>query len=119
MVRRALAALIAGSALSATASECNVRPQSLLGAWVGIGDRGFFEQMSFESQRDRRTFVSWRHDRPEIAGGSWDVVGCTLTIRDASGNAQTFLVGLRSGMLTMTRPDGRVETKYRRTKTQR
>ena len=115
MIRHVLVASIAASTLlCGAASRCEVTPQSLLGQWERVGEPAFFEQMSFELQDERRTFSSWLHDRPEIFGATWDMVGCTVTIRDAAGQVQKFRVALSSDLLTLSPPDARAPAKYRR-----
>ena len=54
----ALALMVASLTVLA---ECNVRPESLRGAWKHVNNAGFFEQMEFTSERERNIFNSWLH----------------------------------------------------------
>jgi hypothetical protein len=114
MLKHVLAFVLAATASVSGAAQCNLTPQSLLGAWAGVGNWAFFEQMSFESGGGQHSFDSWLHERPEISGAEWQLAECTLIIREASGTTQTFRVSLTRGRLTLLRPDGKVASTYRK-----
>jgi hypothetical protein len=96
------------------AAPCAVTDRELLGPWVAVGDSGFFEQMEFERKGVQHEFNSWRHDRPEISGGQWQLEACKLTIRDSSSPPQIFAVSRKGKRLVLTSADGRTTRAFRK-----
>lgn len=66
--------------LTASAEQCPITEQALAGAWERKSKSGFFEAMSFEVEKDTKTFNSWLHQRPEISGGTWRLANCIIFI---------------------------------------
>jgi len=114
MTIRCLLIAIALSVSTAVAAPCNVREQTLVGAWEGIGKWAFFEQMSFEREGTNRHFDSWLHERPEISRGQWELQNCKLTIREPSGLTQSFTVSAIRGRLSLSSGDGKTTSSYRK-----
>ena len=79
-MRSFLAALLFLIPLAASAEQCPVTENSLVGAWERKSKSGFFEEMSFEIEGKQRLFNSWLHQRPEISGGTWKLENCTIFI---------------------------------------
>lgn len=74
------AALLILIPVAASAEQCPVTENSLLGAWERKSNSGFFEEMSFEIDGKQKIFNSWLHRRPEISGGTWKLENCTVLI---------------------------------------
>lgn len=96
------------------AAPCALTERELLGSWEAVGHLGFFEQMAFERDGVQRDFNSWRHDRPEISGGQWQLETCKLTIFDSSGPAQIFAVESNFKRLVLTSVNQRSTSTFRK-----
>jgi len=79
-MRSFLTALLFLIPLAASAEQCPVTENSLLGAWERKSESGFFEEMSFKIEGEQKIFNSWLHHRPEISGGTWKLANCTIFI---------------------------------------
>lgn len=79
-MRPFLAALLFLIPLAASAEQCPVIENSLLGAWERKSNSGFFEEMSFEIEGKQKIFNSWLDKRPEISGGTWKFANCTIFV---------------------------------------
>jgi len=79
-MRSFITALLFLMPLAASAEQCPVTENSLLGAWERKSKSGFFEEMSFEIEGRQKTSNSWLHQRPEILGGTWKLTNCTIFI---------------------------------------
>lgn len=79
-MRTLITALLFLMPLAASAEQCPVTENSLLGAWERKSKSGFFEEMSFEIEGRQKDFNSWLHQRPEILGGTWKLTNCTIFI---------------------------------------
>jgi hypothetical protein len=96
------------------AAPCALTERELLGSWESVGNTGFFEQMAFERDGNQHEFNSWRHGRPEISGGQWQLETCKLTILDSSGPAQIFAVESKGKRLVVTSVDRRSTSTFRK-----
>ena len=101
------------------AAPCAVTERAVLGSWGAVGNAGSFEQMAFERDGLQREFNSWRHDRPEVAGGRWQLEGCRLTIFDSSAPPQIFTVSRKGKHLVLTSADGRSTGAFRKVEEER
>ncbi len=79
-MRSFLTALLFLIPLAASAEQCPVTENSLVGAWERKSKSGFFEEMSFNIEGKQKVFNSWLHQRPEISGGTWKFADCTILI---------------------------------------
>jgi hypothetical protein len=96
------------------AAPCAVSEGEVLGSWGAVGNAGSFEQMAFERDGLQREFNSWRHDRPEVSDGRWQLEACKLTIFESSAPPQTFTVARKGKHLVLTSADGRSTSAFRK-----
>ena len=101
------------------AATCALTERELLGSWEAVGHPGLFEQMAFERDGIQHEFNSWRHDRPEISGGQWQLETCKLSILDSSGSAQIFAVERKGKRLVLTSVDRRSTSAFRKVEEKR
>jgi uncharacterized protein len=82
--------------LSRKGASCPVSEKTLIGYWENVSG-GIFEEMAFGYSGSDRTFNSWLHQRPEIAGGTWKIEDCAIFIRHPTEAkmSYTFKVGRR------------------------
>ena len=78
------------STTSKNLADCPLTEAKLRGAWERVSDAGFFEEMAFDYADGERTFDSWLHHRPEIAGGAWRLENCVLFIRHPTEDKLNF-----------------------------
>ena len=79
-MRSFITALLFLMSQAASAEQCPITENSLLGAWERKSKFGFYEEMSFGIEGKQKTFNSWLHQRPEISGGTWKLSKCTIFI---------------------------------------
>lgn len=123
-VAAVLVGLVVGSPIglatanaAAADAPCTLAPNDLRGAWTSQGD-GFFEQMAFGADGDRRSFDSWLHDRPEIVDATWSLDRCVLRIVPKDDAMPPFVYRARIGRghrLELRDESGAV-ARYRRSK---
>lgn len=99
MMPRLLAVLMmlaSATSLAIAAEPCDARQSDLVGAWHRSGVDGFFEQMAFSRDGERRVFDSWLHERPEFMDASWQLDGCRLTVVPKDDADLTFRLTILS-----------------------
>jgi uncharacterized protein len=97
--------------------SCPISEHQLLGAWERTSGTAFHQEIAFASAKDGRQFESWLHERPEIAGGPWNLKNCSILI-EHPGNpglgSRLKVVGFRNGTLTLKNERGQGVTVYRK-----
>lgn len=70
-------------------SWCESQRERLAGSWERIGGDGFFEAFSTGPDGE---LDSWLHQRPEISGGTWKLVGCNFVATSQSGLSVNWII---------------------------
>jgi uncharacterized protein len=98
--------------------HCPASEEALLGSWENVSG-GFFEEMAFDRSESQREFNSWLHHRPEIAGATWKIENCILSIEHASGETMSFtftVVRVEGDNLYLRENGEHVDAVYKRIK---
>lgn len=99
-------------------STCPMSEKALVGPWEQVSG-GFFEEMSFEITGPNRVFNSWRHQRPDITGGTWKINACTLIIQHATEEKMKYsylIVRVQGDKIYLRDPESKTDSVYKRTK---
>lgn len=70
-------------------SWCESQRERLAGSWKRIGGDGFFEAFSTGPDGE---LDAWLHQRPEISGGTWKLVGCNFVATSPSGLSVNWII---------------------------